>query len=526
MTHDRRELFRHLESDSCRRGRLSTCSLLAMALLSAIAAAQQDVGVPDADVVAPSAASPGPAGSTVPGFGATYRRHVLQGPIPDFQILSAAYVQAGRASRMFVVGGNNGVQPNRLYEYDALNRRIVRAWDQPTTSIWGMRDLTTDGRYVFGSDESLRIQVFDTLTNSFQTPIDVSQAAQANGITCVRALAWVDWDPRANVPFDGFAFTDIAATQTVLVNRLGHQVRAFSTPVPSAYGLAWIPFARFLLYFSQTDPYSVGGRIHFTAVDLVTGLRLPQLEFTGDVTVPGTAPDLNGGVAGGVDVWVEDGVLLAVAVHQAVEDTLVLYELGRVAFYEWKGTPCGRTFTDIRPHGAPDLGNTGFKVRMAGAPPSNGMGVCLIGTSDQSYLGIPLPMNLSGLGYLGCHLRVAMDVVTMAQVDLAGQAAASLPLPPDPALLGATLHTQFAHFDAGLVNVSFTPQMSFRVGGWVGRLLRAGACAIQINAIYAGCAAFAPPGGYATCVCDAITPAGAPLCSALERAAYRALNGC
>ena len=294
----------------------------------------------------------------------------------------------------------------------------------------------------------------------------------------------------------------------------------------SPYGLAWIPFARFLLYFSQTDPYSVGGRIHFTAVDIVTGLRLPQLEFTGDVSVPGTAPDLNGGAAGGVEGWVEDGVLLAVAVHQAVEDTLVLYELGRLAFYEWKGTPCGRNFTDIRPHGAPDLGNAGFQVRMAGAPPSNGMGVCLIGTSDQSYLGIPLPMNLSGLGYLGCQLRVAMDVVTMAPVDHAGQAAASLPLPPDPSLLGAALHTQFAHFDAGMANVSFTPQLSFRIGGWVGRLLRAGACAIQINAIYAGCAAFAPPGGYTRCVCDSITPAGAPLCSALERAAYRALNGC
>ncbi len=496
---------------------------LAAALLVAAAAAQS-ASATDAAPPAPGASLP--VGPTAAGFGGVYRKQVLQGPIPDNQIAGAVYVGYGASRRLFVAGGNSGQQPNRLYEYDAASRLVRNAWPQPTSSAWGMRDLTTDGRYVFGGDESLRVQVFDTITGVFQQPIDVTQAAQSSGITAVRGLTWVDWDPRTNSPFDGFAFTDITASQTVLVDRYGRLVRAFPTPVTQAYGLAWIPYARFLLYFSQHDPWLVGGRIHFTAVDIATGQPIPQLEFTGDVTVPGNAPDLNGGVAGGVAFTLEDGVILATAVHQAVADTLVEYELGRVSFYDWKGVASGPQPIDIRPHGSPDLGNQGFALRMAGAPPSTGLGVCFIGASDQTYLGMALPIELTMLGLQGSHLRVSMDVTVFGGVDANGQCSINMPIAGDPALLGARIYSQFAYFNGSMSGMSFTPRMACAVGGWVGRLLRAGACALQINAIYATCGVAAPPGGYGRCVCDSITPAATWACSALERAGYRALNGC
>lgn len=500
---------------------------VAAALMAvAFSATANSQSTPTTDTTPPTPRSSGSAGPTAAGFGGVRARHVLEGPIPDNQIAGSVYVGYGVNRRLFVAGGNSGQQPNRLYEYDALNRLVQRQWSQPTSSAWGMRDLTTDGRFVFGGDESLWIQVFDTVTNAFAPPIDIRSAAQAVGIATVRGLTWVDWDPRTNAPFDGFAFTDLLATQTVLVDRSGRLVRAFPTPVVQPYGLAWIPYARFLLYFSQHDPWVVGGRIHFTAVDLATGQRIPQLEFTGDTSILGAAPDHNGGVAGGVAFSVEDGVLLATAVHQALQDTLVEYELGRVSFYDWKGVASGPHPVDIRPHGSPDLGNAGFGIRMAGAPLSTGLGVCFLGASDQSYLGVPLPIELTMLGLQGSYLRVSMDATLFAPVDATGQCSIGLPLGADPALLGVQIHTQFAHFDAGLHGMSFTPRLSFAIGGWAGRILRAGACALQINAIYATCGVAAPAGGYTRCVCDSITPAATWACSAAERAAYRALNGC
>jgi hypothetical protein len=61
---------------------------------------------------------------------------------------------------------------------------------------------------------------------------------------------------------------------------------------------------------------------------------------------------------------------------------------------------------------------------------------------------VRLPLDLTSLGLPGCELLVSGNVIEPLIVA-GGIARWSLPVPPDPALVGATFHQQALVVDAG-----------------------------------------------------------------------------
>jgi len=84
--------------------------------------------------------------------------------------------------------------------------------------------------------------------------------------------------------------------------------------------------------------------------------------------------------------------------------------------------------------------------RLLGPVNAPGVAVLTIGLSNQSFNGIPLPIDLAAVGAPGCWLLNSVDV-TAAGAVLANQALFQLPLPATPAIVGVRLWSQGAAFD-------------------------------------------------------------------------------
>jgi hypothetical protein len=105
--------------------------------------------------------------------------------------------------------------------------------------------------------------------------------------------------------------------------------------------------------------------------------------------------------------------------------------------------------------GSPAIGNQAFTIR-GSRMPQYPLGVFLLGTSNTSVFGVPLPLDLSGIGAPGCLLRVNLSFVGFAAGNLAGMCSFPLAIPNDPSLIGASAYTQWLSVDlpanaAGLV---------------------------------------------------------------------------
>jgi hypothetical protein len=102
--------------------------------------------------------------------------------------------------------------------------------------------------------------------------------------------------------------------------------------------------------------------------------------------------------------------------------------------------------------GVPSRGNLAFAVGLDQAlAPTDA--ILFLGGSDQSWLGVPLPYSLRGLGLPGCALQVSIDVTLALQTLGAGpgQGTAAQPLgvPNDPNLRGMFVFTQWWVVDPG-----------------------------------------------------------------------------
>jgi arylsulfatase A-like enzyme len=88
----------------------------------------------------------------------------------------------------------------------------------------------------------------------------------------------------------------------------------------------------------------------------------------------------------------------------------------------------------------PVIGTT-FTMRVTGLGVGALAAVGAIGFSDRHWLGLPLPWNMTPLGWTGCTLLASPDI---QQVLVRGGTVADwvLPLPNDPALVGLGLFTQ------------------------------------------------------------------------------------
>lgn len=87
-----------------------------------------------------------------------------------------------------------------------------------------------------------------------------------------------------------------------------------------------------------------------------------------------------------------------------------------------------------------------FSVDLSGAR-AGSPALLLLGLSKTGFLGLALPFDLTPFGATACRLLVSMDLAPVASTTASGTAALPLPLPNDPALLGAVFHNQWLVID-------------------------------------------------------------------------------
>lgn len=102
----------------------------------------------------------------------------------------------------------------------------------------------------------------------------------------------------------------------------------------------------------------------------------------------------------------------------------------------------------------PVLGNVGvpsistpFRVTLDKAIP-NRPALLILGFSDQSWLSIPLPLDLTPAGANGCSLLTGFEFANAIVSDASGQGSFQYAFPNDKNLIGVVFYNQFGVFDS------------------------------------------------------------------------------
>ena len=175
------------------------------------------------------------------------------------------------------------------------------------------------------------------------------------------------------------------------------------------------------------------------------------VQFCGDLTVPLTVASPRGGVALSLDAYRPSGTPtseLRLACVVEVPGTTpalnrqFLYELAAPYRFGWSQFGrCGMR------GGAPFLGNTGWQVTLSGVPNAVAASIVL-GFSNTSYLGAPLPINLAVLGMPESWISVAMDVTGSPLLPSGvGEFTMPVPIPQTAALSYAPMFFQWILLD-------------------------------------------------------------------------------
>lgn len=91
----------------------------------------------------------------------------------------------------------------------------------------------------------------------------------------------------------------------------------------------------------------------------------------------------------------------------------------------------------------------------------------LLGLSNSSWSGNPLPLPLGFLGMTNCNLLVSIDLTLGAPIAGDGTASWSIPLPDNRSLLGATLYAQLLMPDPGVNAAGLVTSRGLEIGiGW------------------------------------------------------------
>jgi hypothetical protein len=104
-----------------------------------------------------------------------------------------------------------------------------------------------------------------------------------------------------------------------------------------------------------------------------------------------------------------------------------------------------RRATRLVPRDTPRLGRT-LEVALLDLPAKSAFVV--FGWSNTAIGSVPLPIDLGSLGMPGCRAQVSPDVVLLV-VGTAGEGVLSIPVPGQPALLGAAFYNQALIPDPG-----------------------------------------------------------------------------
>ena len=89
----------------------------------------------------------------------------------------------------------------------------------------------------------------------------------------------------------------------------------------------------------------------------------------------------------------------------------------------------------------------------------------MVGKSDRSWNGVPLPFDLTPLGAPGCLIVNDAVLVLATMTDRTGRAAVSVPLPTDRSLEDAVFYSQYWFLEAAA-----NPLGVFTSNGVVGRV--------------------------------------------------------
>lgn len=92
--------------------------------------------------------------------------------------------------------------------------------------------------------------------------------------------------------------------------------------------------------------------------------------------------------------------------------------------------------------------------------PASSSGVLIVGSSNSTWNGIPLPLSLTSLGAPGCTLQVAIDASVGIVTNTSGNFSASLPIPGVLGLYGRTLYFQAALADLFANSAGFVTSAS------------------------------------------------------------------
>jgi hypothetical protein len=87
------------------------------------------------------------------------------------------------------------------------------------------------------------------------------------------------------------------------------------------------------------------------------------------------------------------------------------------------------------------IGGSTFAVEVGGATPGLPV-IHLVGFSTTQWLGIPLPFELTPVGFPGCNLNVSFDLSFNGTADAQGQSVLPVPLPNSPVLVGVPVGFQ------------------------------------------------------------------------------------
>jgi hypothetical protein len=130
------------------------------------------------------------------------------------------------------------------------------------------------------------------------------------------------------------------------------------------------------------------------------------------------------------------------------------------------GSACAGTLPAVPNIGMQSLGTAGVRVHVSEAP-ANALCVLLVGLSTTSFAGHPLPLALDPIGFPGCSLRTAADVLYTAVASSGpngGHAAVPLALPVPPTGAGTwTISAQWMVLgDAATWPGGFTQAITWR----------------------------------------------------------------
>lgn len=107
-----------------------------------------------------------------------------------------------------------------------------------------------------------------------------------------------------------------------------------------------------------------------------------------------------------------------------------------------------------------NVAGAGLRVGQPGA-------FLIVGLSNTTWNGIPLPFDLTPFGFTNCPLQVSVDLVVAAAINGSGTATWPLPLPDNRGLLGARIYAQALAPEPGLNRAGFAVSAGLELTlGW------------------------------------------------------------